>query len=103
MRVGDKVICVDDRNYYHVPTRGICKGIIYTLSGIFTCVCGNIYVNLKEVNRRYNMWCAKCNVTESTPAYYHIERFRPLEESEDSKNEEINIKAPNPVLNHTNE
>lgn len=94
MKVGDKVVCIDDNNLYHIPVRSICEGIIYTLTEIFTCKCGNVYVRLKEVNKNMNMWCPKCNIFEDTTMYFHIERFRPLEENENYEKEKISIKEP---------
>jgi len=37
MKAGDKVVCINDNNLYHIPVRSICKGIIYTLTEVFTC------------------------------------------------------------------
>lgn len=94
MKAGDKVVCINDKNLYRIPVKNICEGIIYTLSGVFTCKCGNVYVRLKEVNKIFNMWCPKCNIFEDTTMYFHIERFRLLEESENNEKEEISIKEP---------
>jgi hypothetical protein len=94
MKAGDKVICINDNNLYHIPVRSICAGIIYTLTEIFTCKCGNVYVRLKEVNKKLNMWCPKCDVFEYTTMYFHIERFRPLEQSFNTKEEKKRIKEP---------
>lgn len=82
MKPGDKVLCVNDKNWYRIPVRGICEGLIYTLTGVFTCSCGNIYVRLAEANTYLNMWCPGCNVMEYTKMYFHIERFRKIEEGE---------------------
>ena len=76
---GDKVICINDNNLYHVPVRCICAGLIYTVSEVFRCKCGNVYIRLDEVYKFYNMWCPKCNTSDYTIMYFHIERFRPLE------------------------
>jgi phage FluMu protein Com len=93
MKAGDKVICINDKNLYHIPVRSICAGIIYTLTEVYTCKCGKVYVRLAEVNRKLTMWCPKCNVFEYTTMYFHIERFRPLEQSEDTEKEGISIKT----------
>lgn len=90
MKSGDKVICINDNNLYAIPVRSICEGIIYTLSEVFTCKCGNIYVRLVEVNKAFRMWCPKCNTFENTIMYFHIERFRPLEHAE---NQEIEYRS----------
>jgi hypothetical protein len=59
MKAGDKVVCVNDNNLYHIPVRSICEAIIYTLTEVFTCKCGNVYVRLAEVNKKLNMWFPK--------------------------------------------
>lgn len=100
MKAGDKVVCVNDNNLYHIPVRSICEGIIYTLTEVFICKCGNVYVRLKEVNKVFNMWCPKCNIFEDQIMYFHIERFRPLEQAENVEIEHISIKAP--FVNHQN-
>jgi hypothetical protein len=94
MKTGDKVICINDRNLYRIPVRSICKGIIYTLSEVFTCKCGNVYVRLSEVNKNYKMWCPKCDIHEHTIMYFHIERFRPVDQVEYTEVEHITTKAP---------
>ncbi len=92
MKVGDKVVCVNDNNLYQIPVRSICEGIIYTLTEVFTCKCGSIYVRLKEVNKELKMWCPKCDILEDQIMYFHIERFRPLEHTENTEKEHISIK-----------
>ena len=87
MKAGDKVICVNDKNFYHIPVRGICEGIIYTVSEVFRCKCGNYYVRLAEVDKNCTMWCPKCDATTYTKAFYHIERFRILGHSGNLKQE----------------
>jgi len=82
MKPGDKAICINDNNLYEIPVRSICKGLIYTISEVFKCKCGNVYVRLAEVNKVFNMWCPKCNTFEDCPMNFHIERFRLLEEAE---------------------
>ena len=82
MKAGNKVVCINDNNLYNTHVRNICKGIIYTLTEVFTCNCGNIYVCLAEVNEEVFICCPKCDVFENTIMYYHIERFRPLNASE---------------------
>jgi hypothetical protein len=94
MKAGDKVVCVNDNNLYHIPVRSICEGIIYTLSEVFTCKCGNVYVRLSEVNKNFLMWCPKCDIFEECIMYFHIERFRPLEKAENTEKEHVSIKAP---------
>jgi hypothetical protein len=94
MKPGDKVICVDDRNWYSIPVRCICAGLIYTLTEVFQCKCGNIYVRLAEVDKPFHMWCAKCDVTTYTTMFFHIERFRPLEEEEYSERQHYIKKVP---------
>lgn len=84
MKQGDKVICIDDNNWYPIPVKKICAGIIYTLSDVFTCRCGNVYVSLAEIRMNHNMWCPGCNTFSYGNMFYHIERFRPLEETENS-------------------
>lgn len=90
---GDKVLCINDKNWYEIPVRGICEGLIYTLSEVFECRCGNIYVRLSEVPDYLNMWCPKCNSTEFTRMYFHIERFRKIDEEENSQKETIEENA----------
>ena len=89
MQPGDKVLCINDKNWYKIPVRGICEGLIYTLAEVFECRCGNIYVRLVEVSNFLDMWCPRCNTTEFTRMYYHIERFRKIEEEENSKKETL--------------
>ena len=97
MKSGDKVVCINDENLYHIPVRNICAGIIYTISDVFTCKCGNVYVRLAEVNKVFNMWCPKCKTYEDTIMYFHIERFRPLDEE---KHTNVNvIQKEVPVIN----
>jgi hypothetical protein len=97
MKPGDRVICIDDRNWYAIPVRCICAGLIYTVKEVFTCRCGNVYVRLSEVDKYYNMWCAGCDVTEYTKMYFHIERFRLAgkEESREEIEEKAEISFPN--------
>jgi len=87
MNPGDKVLCINDKNWYKIPVRGICEGLIYTLSEVFECRCGNIYVRLTEVPGFLNMWCPACNSTEFTRMYFHIDRFRKIEEAEETEKE----------------
>lgn len=94
MRSGDKVICVDDRNWYHIPVKNICAGLIYTLTEVFQCKCGNVYVRLAEVDKMFNMWCARCDVTTYTKMFFHIERFRPLEQDGNTEKEHDIRKEP---------
>jgi hypothetical protein len=95
MKPGDKVICIDGTDWYPIPVLGICAGQIYTIIEIFTCRCGNVYVRLGELDIYFNMWCAKCNIFSYTKMYFHIERFRLLQdESEDTEKESENVKAP---------
>jgi hypothetical protein len=94
MKPGDKVICIDDRNWHYVPVIGICAGIIYTIDEIFACKCGNVYVCLSEVTRFSNMWCAKCDNTQWVRMYYYIQRFRLLDQAEDSEEEIVRKGEP---------
>jgi len=55
-------------------------------------------VRLKEVNKKLDMWCPKCGVFEYTTMYFHIERFRPLEQSENSEKKYDKINEPVPTL-----
>ena len=87
MKPGDKVICINDKNWYDIPVRCICEGLVYKLTEVFTCKCGNIYVRLAEVDKYMDMWCPKCNITEFTRMYFHIERFRKIDHSENSEKE----------------
>ena len=79
---GDKVLCINDKNWYDIPVRGICEGLVYTLTEVFKCKCGNIYVRLAEVKDFLEMWCPGCNAKEFTRMYFHIERFRKLDQEE---------------------
>jgi len=97
MKTGDKVVCINDENLYRIPVRNICAGIIYTISDVFTCRCGNVYVRLAEVNKMFNMWCPSCNTFTDTIMYFHIDRFRLLDENEQS--EEIELLKEVPVGN----
>ena len=94
MRIGDKVVCINDNNLYRIPVKSICEGIIYTLSHVFVCACGNVYVRLAEVNIEFSMWCPDCNVVEDTTMYFHVERFRRLDEISQSQKETIAIEEP---------
>jgi phage FluMu protein Com len=94
MKPGDKVVCVNDKNLYHIPVRGICEDLIYTLTEVFQCKCGNVYVRLAEVDRYFDIWCPKCNTFTYTKMFYHIERFRPLEFNENSEKEQDKQKEP---------
>ena len=87
MKPGDKVVCINDRNLYEIPVRSICEGIIYTLSEIFDCRCGNVYVRLVEVDKLFNMWCPKCDIINYTKMFFHIERFRLLDKVEEIEKE----------------
>lgn len=89
MQPGDKVLCINDKNWYKIPVRGICEGLVYTIDEVFICRCGNIYVRLVEVNGLLDMWCPKCNTMEFTRMYFHIERFRKIDEAENSQKETI--------------
>ena len=89
MQPGDKVLCINDKNWYDIPVRGICEGLVYTLTEVFKCKCGNIYVRLSEVPDFLNMWCPGCNTTEFTRMYFHIERFKKIDEEENSQKETI--------------
>ena len=44
MKPGDKVLCINDKNWYKIPVRGICEGLTYEIDEVFKCRCGNIYV-----------------------------------------------------------
>jgi|GEM_PF-2620745 hypothetical protein len=94
MKAGDKVLCINDNNLYHIPVRCICEGLIYTLAEVFTCKCGNVYVRLEEVYKDFNMWCPKCNTFQYTKMFFHIERFRLLDQGENTEKEYGSIKAP---------
>jgi len=94
MRIGDKVVCIDDRNLYHIPVLSICEGIIYTLSDVFQCRCGNVYVRLNEVNKFYSMWCPQCDIFEHTIMYFHVERFRRLDEVVNSEEGDMVVEEP---------
>ena len=97
MEPGDKVVCINDKNWYQIPVRCICEGLIYTLTEIFTCKCGNVYVRLAEVDKYMDMWCPKCDKMEFTKMYFHIERFRKLEHGQaentekESQKDEIHV------------
>lgn len=97
MKPGDKAICVNDDNLYTIPVRSICKGLVYTIMEVFECKCGNVYIRLAEVNKKFNMWCPKCDTFEYCLMYFHIERFRLMEGNEAEEKE--TIKQENPVLN----
>ena len=94
MKAGDKVICINDNNLYRIPVYSICAGIIYTLSEVFTCSCGNVYVRLVEVDKNFKMWCPKCNTFQDCKMFFHIERFRLLDQDENTEKEYDSIKAP---------
>lgn len=98
MNPGDKVICINDNNLYHIPVRSICAGIIYTLSDVFKCSCGNVYVRLVEVDKNFNMWCPKCDTFRYTKMFFHIERFRLLDQAENTEKEydsaQTSVKVP---------
>lgn len=94
MKAGDKVICINDNNLYHIPVRCICAGIIYTLAEVFTCRCGNVYVRLVEVNKNYTMWCPECNSFNFCRMFFHIERFTLLEQEEDVEEGLLRVKEP---------
>ena len=89
MKVGDKVLCINDKNWYKIPVRGICEGLIYKLTEVFECKCGNIYVRMAEVTWNLEMWCPGCNTMEFTRIFYHIERFRKIEEGEMTDKESV--------------
>jgi hypothetical protein len=99
MNPGDKVICINDNNLYHIPVRCICSGLIYTLTEVFRCKCGNVYVRLAEVDKFYNMWCPKCDVFSYTKMFFHIERFRKLDQSENTEKETKKESVKVPVVN----
>ena len=80
MKPGDKVVCINDNNWYAVPVRCLCAGLIYTVKDVFTCDCGNVYLHLMEVDKYYKMWCPGCAVTSFTKMFFHIERLRLLEQ-----------------------
>lgn len=92
MKPGDKVVCVNDKNWYRIPVRGICEGLTYTIDEVFECRCGNVYVRLSEVRDFRDMWCPGCNTMEYTRGYYHIERFRKIEEEEMTEKEDVKEK-----------
>lgn len=97
MKPGDKVICINDNNLYHIPVRCICKGIIYTIMEVFKCKCGNVYVRLEEVNKYYRMWCPGCDVYSNTIMFFHIERFRLLDQEENTGDETERKSEPQKV------
>ena len=96
MRIGDKVVCIDDSNLYRIPVKSICEGIVYTLSDVFQCRCGNVYVRLSEVNKFYTMWCPRCDVFETTIMYFHVQRFRRLDEMTDAEEGDMVVREPAP-------
>jgi len=102
MRPGDKVLCINDKNWYKIPVRGICEGLVYTLTEVFKCKCGNIYVRLSEVPGFLNMWCPGCNTTEFTRMYFHQERFRKLDQEEcvvkEKKEDEVKEKTTSLII-----
>jgi len=98
MKAGEKVVCINDNNLYHIPVRSICEGIIYTLTEVFTCACGNVYVRLAEVNWEFNMWCPKCDASKSCTMYFHKERFRLLDHEEQAEERHVSKKEPVHVL-----
>jgi hypothetical protein len=103
MKPGDKVVCINDRNLYKIPVRSICEGIIYTLSEIFECRCGNVYVRLVEVDKLFNMWCPECDIISYSKMFFHIERFRLLDKveeiEEECKTKEVTVLNPS-LLNN---
>jgi hypothetical protein len=93
MKPGDKVICIDDSNWYSIPVMGIHAGSIYTVKEVFNCKCGNVYVHLIELDIDFNMWCEKCNIFSYTRMFFHIERFQLLsDQAEDTEKEFENVK-----------
>ncbi len=92
MRQGDKIICINDKNLYHIPVRNICEGIIYTLTEVFQCKCGNVYVRLAEVDKYLDMWCPKCDTMKYTKMFFHIERFRLPDQCENTTMEKTTKK-----------
>lgn len=98
MEPGDKVICINDKNWYEIPVRCICAGLIYTIKEVFICTCGNVYVRLMEVDIFSNMWCPGCNTFQDTKMFFHIERFRKLdentEENTDKESESEPVETP---------
>jgi hypothetical protein len=92
MKPGDKVLCINDKNWYKIPVRGICEGLTYEIDEVFKCRCGNIYVRLSEVCDFREMWCPGCNTMEFARGYYHIERFRKIEEGEEEMTEKVTEK-----------
>ena len=97
MNSGDKVICVNDKNWYEIPVRCICAGLVYTIKEVFTCTCGNTYVRLAEVDKYYDMWCPGCDITSYTKMFFHIERFRNLDENAEKNKEEESEHVEIPV------
>ena len=99
---GDKVLCINDKNWYDIPVRGICEGLVYTLTEVFKCKCGNIYVRLAEVGNFLEMWCPGCNTKEFTRMYFHIERFRKLDQEEcgvkEKKEDEVKEKTTSLII-----
>jgi hypothetical protein len=55
-----------------------------------------VYVRLAEVNKKLNMWFPKWEVYEYCTMYFHIERFKPLEQAENTREEEISTKVSLP-------
>lgn len=99
MKPGDKVVCINDNNWYAVPVRSICAGLIYTVKDVFTCDCGNVYLHLMEVDKYHKMWCPGCDKTSFTKMFFHIERFRLIDQQENHEEIFDNIMVSNPIVN----
>ena len=97
MKPGDKVICINDKNWHEIPVRCICAGLIYTVKEVFTCSCGNVYLRLIEVDKYFNMWCPGCNTYQNTKMFFHIERFRKLDENTEKNKEKESEHVEIPV------
>ncbi len=78
-KVGQKVVCKNTKSAEQGTPYGIEKGVIYTVIGISTCVCGKELLGLKEVEI-LNKWCGTKNVCLGMSSNYYSFRFEPLVE-----------------------
>jgi len=77
MKVGDKVVCIDDSS-----TTGIKNGNIYTIKSFYTCKCNLVTMDLKEVfvSGFMGSFCL-CGHRCGNANLYRSTRFRKLDES----------------------
>lgn len=81
-KVGQKVICIESHPYGFIK-----KGLIYIISSLYKCKCGDTHIGVKNINHPGYTVCPKGGYIDM--ACFYSKRFAPIIEDKSAIKELI--------------